>query len=392
MLTQLRTLEDLKQEFFIAIRNNSSDKVTKILPTTVINGFGYAMAKIVQKINYDCAQIESKLFPEYANSTVLDNISLRTGIPPRGGSIAASAVLLFQAAIGTIYPSGTQVITASGVTFQTVNSLTIDYNGFGFALSLATTSGASTNVDANSITTLVSTPPSGHISVTNPFMAINGADSETDNVFRNRLVGAENILSRNTESFYEALITNINPNVIRINTKKLNYIDNSFEISIVQNNLADFSSVDLLNISNSIQSYLPFADYGTTKIVVSNINWTYIDISLQIKMATGGVLSDIAKQMQINLSTYLDLTQWNFGGTVSYYDLISQCENINNVIDIVGNSFLPNNDVIVSSDSLPRIRNFILTDVLTGTTIGNALTPAFWINTNNNVYFTQILA
>ncbi len=391
MLVQLRTLESLKQEFIIAVRNNC-DNVTKVLPTSVINGIAYANAKIVQKINKDAAQVEGKLFPEYANSTVLDNIALRDGIPARGGAIASSVVLLFQASSGTVYPINTQVSSASGVIFQTTASLTIDNNAFGFISAVATTTGLSTNIDANTATIFLGTPPLGHISVTNPFMSVNGADAEDDYTFRKRLIGAENILSRNTQAFYEALITNINPNVIRINTSKLNSIDNSFEILVVQNNLADFNSTDLLAINNGIQSYLPFSDYGTTKIIVSNITWTYIDISLHIKMASGGVLATIAKQMQINLSTYLDLTQWSFGGTVSYYDLISQCENIPNVIDIVGNSFLPNADVLVSSNSLPRIRNFTITDDLTNTTVGNVLTPAFWINTNNNVYFTQILA
>lgn len=386
MIVQLKTIEELKREFLISFRNNCGDKVTKVMPNSVINGFAYGISKLVQKINRDAASIESKLFPEYANSTLLDEISQREGVPERNVASKSTALLLFIADENTVYSLGTQVKSANGVTFTTLSELTIDANGFGFVFAESSLAGINQNVEANSINIMVSLPPIGHESVTNPVRTIGGADIESDFNYKYRILNAQNIFSKNTNAFYEALVRNFDSNVLRVISRNVNRIDNRFEMILVKNSGADFNSNELNNIKTQIKDYLPYSDYGDNTIILSNVTWQYIDIYAPIKLESGYVLSDILKQMQINVVNYLDMNSWEFGKKVDWDVLLQLCYNVEGVRDIDDVSFIPNTDIIVSGFSLPRLRDFTIKDLVSNTIIGRTDTPVSWLYRKENVY------
>lgn len=392
MLVQVKTTEQLKQEFIISLRNNCGDKITKVTPLSVTNGFAFGLAKIVQKINKDSAMIEAKLFPENANSTILDSIASREGIPGRRSSSKSSVVLLFRGTSGTTYPAGLQVRSVDGVIFELKAELVLGTHRFGYMIAESTTFGISTNVSPNSITEMVATPPVGHTSVTNPYRAVGGRDVETDYDFRNRLLQAENIISRNTEAYYEALLYTANEDVLRVHSRGLKSFDDTFEIIVVKNSLADFSAGELSDMKTAILNSIPLSDYGTAKISVANISWTYVDIVVPLKLKSGYTLDEVLPEMQILVSNFVDISKWQFGEKLQWDDLLEVCKKTIGVEEVYDDLFTPNSDVLIPEHSLPRIRNFAVRDVVTNTTLGEVTTPSFW--TAGNLfrnYFVEIL-
>lgn len=392
MLVQVKTTEQLKQEFIISLRNNCGDKITKVTPLSVTNGFAFGLAKIVQKINKDSAMIEAKLFPENANSTILDSIASREGIPGRRSSSKSSVVLLFRGTSGTTYPAGLQVRSVDGVIFELKAELVLGTHRFGYMIAESTTFGISTNVSPNSITETVATPPVGHTSVTNPYRAVGGRDEETDYDFRNRLLQAENIISRNTEAYYEALLYTANEDVLRVHSRGLKSFDDTFEIIVVKNSLADFSAGELSDMKTAILNSIPLSDYGTAKISVANISWTYVDIVVPLKLKSGYTLDQVLPEMQILVSNFVDISKWQFGEKLQWDDLLEVCKKTTGVEEVYDDLFTPNSDVLIPEHSLPRIRNFAVRDVVTNTTLGEVTTPSFW--TAGNLfrnYFVEIL-
>lgn len=392
MLIKVLTIEELKRDFEIAFRNNCGDKVTKYSDLSVINGFSYAISKLVQKINKNAAQIESKLFPENANSIALDEIANREGISPRGTGTKSSTILLFKAEEGTVYPQGTMVKTASGITFQTTEELVIGSFKYGFVFSESILIGKSSNVLPNTLVIMVSEPPQGHISVTNLAMAVGGTDEESDYEFRKRIMSSEFLLSRNTESFYEALIYKINKNVLRVKTKATSSLSKSFTIILVKNSLSNFTQNELDEIKEGIQDNLPLSDRNNTKINITNINWTYIDVYVPIKKKQGFNLKDILIDMQIGCANYLDLSKWEFGQKVDWATIYEICSKVDGVDEIIDVNFLPKSDLIVSKESLPRIRMFTVYDVDNQEQEGEQVTPEYFIQNNieRDIYLSII--
>ena len=394
MLTKLYTIDELKQQFFIGMRNNCGDKITKISTLSVINGFTYAISKLVQHVIKSAAQIEAKLFPASANQIALSDIALRDGVSAQRGANGSSVVLLFIANSGVYYPAGTLINSTNGIVFVTLADLTIESNGYGYVLANSNTQGFVTNVLANSITLYSGTPPTGHISVTNPFMAIGGVDIESTYDFKNRIMNVVFLLSRNTESFYESLIVNSNSNVLRIYTKSSNSIANinTFEITLVKTDLGIFSDVDILSIQNAIFDYLPLSDRDNVKINLMNIDYTYFNIYVPIRLTSGYTLLQVATAMQDSLSSFLDLSQWQFGQQVYFDDILEICRNTDGVDAIIDTNFIPLNDIIVSANSLPRINLFTIVDVISNTIIGVPLTNPMWIrNVNSDTIFNEIV-
>lgn len=392
MLIKVKTIEELKQEFIISLRNNCGDKITKVSDLSVTNGIAYGLSKIVQKINKNAAQIESKLFPEKANSTALDDIASRQGIPSRRGASASSVVLLFKATPATVYPINTQVQTPSGIVFTTQAELVINSNGYGFVLGNSTTTGQETNVNANNITILNGTPPAGHESVTNPVKAINGRDIESDYDFRKRLINAEHILSRNTEAFYEALILNDNEEVLRVFTRGSDAVNKAFELILVRNNLGEFSAGELSDIKDGIINNLPLSDKNTTKVNVKNVEFQYIDLYVPLQLKSGYTLDEVIVNIQIEMTTFLDLRKWEFGEKVEWDDLLQICKEAEGVKTVIDKDFSPRIDIQVDSKKLPRLRAFTIKDVDTDTTVGEAFTNSFWIKDNSeNAIYSDII-
>ena len=133
--------------------------------------------------------------PDSAVGTDLDNVATLFGVPARLGALQSSTYLRVIADSGTFYDKTIVSFTNyNGIRFIPESDLTMGALGFDYLKVRSEGTGDKTNVDANSIITINSAPV-GHIAVTNEFMAVGGRDSESDEIFRQRIKKHNNIVS-----------------------------------------------------------------------------------------------------------------------------------------------------------------------------------------------------
>ena len=191
-----QNIEDLKR-VFSKIVFSRTDKITKITPGSVVNGFAFGTSKLAQKAIKDIALAQSHFYPDAAYSTHLDNIATFYGISPRFGAIGSSTYVRLTGLPGTVYNAGSIISGASGQTFVLAEAVTIGDAGYIYAIASSQNVGKATNIDSfdlNDITPI----PAGHEFVTNEFAAYGGRDIEDDDAFRERIKNAINELSRGT--------------------------------------------------------------------------------------------------------------------------------------------------------------------------------------------------
>jgi len=388
MLTKIKTIEELKTEFIIALRNNTN-LVTKFTSTSVVNAWAYANAKLAQKLNKDIAYVEARLFPEFANSSVLDDISNLNGFPARGLTTQSTVILLFRGNSGTVYNAGFQVRTSSGYIFTTNDNLILGVNGVGYVVATSVDFGEVVNVGANTITVLVSGAPTGHSSVTNLVRAKGGRDVESDFDYRRRLMGIENLLSKNTIAFYESLIQKFEPNVIRIYPVNHNPASGAFTLRILKNNAATFTSNELATLKTNIQQYVPMADSQTSKLNLDNWSFVEIDIVAVVKETGISSLQKIHEDAQINVQNYFNWSTWKNGAKVEWDDLLEIIKNTTGVEKVLDANFLPRKDIEISLGTMPRLRNLVISNVA-GSSINQVVSEPIYL-TDIDGYYAEVV-
>ncbi len=186
MITKIQTLEQLKS-LFLEILLNKTDKLSDVSDNSNINATAYGVSKVAQKAIKDIAIVESHLFPDSAYGDYLDNAAILFGVPERFEASGSSTFIRLVADEGTEYIAGTHYFSnVNGIQFELTEDVTIGELGWAYAPIRSVSTGESTNVEPNSITT-VSPVPSGHIGCSNEYQAIGGMDEESDELFRQRI-------------------------------------------------------------------------------------------------------------------------------------------------------------------------------------------------------------
>jgi uncharacterized phage protein gp47/JayE len=401
MQTKIKTIEELKQEFMISFMNNCGTKVSKVSSISVINGFAYAISKLVQKINKYAAQIEALLFPQYAVSNQLDDIALREGVSSRMTGTKSSVVITFIGNKETIYPNGTKVKNTSGLEYVTTKEIKIGYDddgnstgkNYSFVIAECFESGTKGNTDGYSITQLVDTPPTGHSSLYNSFAAINGTDSEDDFNFRRRIINSEDILSKNTQAYYEALVQKFQPDALKIFSQGLGTIDDKFEIAITKNNLGNYTNQEINNIWEAIIPYVPLSEYSNLKLTIRNILYVPVNIRVPVFLKKDYTIDEVYKNIELKLIEFFDYTTLDLGKKINYEEILNLCRNVDGVEDIDDNNFFPLQDIYVPEDKLARIYQVEVYDVKTGKTpiIQTDLLNSLFVVPEENIYFKKMM-
>lgn len=376
MIIKVKSIEELKNEFLLAI-TNTTNKVTKILPTSVLNGIAYGFAKLTQKINKEAALIESKLFPEYAIGTDLDDIALREGIPARLTATKSTVVLVFTVDISSgdvIIKAGSVVSGYNNINFETDTDLIItqaEGSGIGYVFASSQQTGKNNNVGAYSINRVVSLAfGSSNINkiqaVTNPSSAINGFDNESDYDFRKRILTMSGIIGTNTYENYLYYIQYFQPEVLRIKTTAISLSKGTFEIFVVKRNAGYFNNSELNDLKNNIISYLPLRDANIFTFNISNVLYKEFDVYAKVYIDGSRTLLQIAQDWSIAINNYINHKEWPFGKKVDHEMLMSMLQDVQSVLDIDDDSFEPRRDVFVKANSLPKLRSIVLYNAETG--------------------------
>lgn len=185
-----------------------------------------ALGKYIRLNVYDYAKVYELAeliyyarFPNYATGQSLDRLCPFASIT-RNPATAARHVVEFYGTESKIIEVGTLVSTEDGITFYTIEEVTLDSDGFGFGTARAVveceTLGTVGNVPVGAINRLVN--PNGYVqSVTHIATDILAKDTETDKALRERFQQTVKGAGAGTyEALYGALarITNVDGVVI----------------------------------------------------------------------------------------------------------------------------------------------------------------------------------
>lgn len=386
MITQLTTIEELK-EMFVEALINQTNAVTKVSDMSGLNGIAFGNAKLAQKAIKDVAILEGHLFPDVAYGVYLDNYARLNGVGQRFGARQSSTYVRVVGDPGTSYIPGTNAFTSStGVLFDLEKPFVIGSFGYGYVKVRSQTTGISTNVDALTISS-VTNPPPGHQYCVNEYQANFGLDVESDDTFRKRIKEGPDILSRGTLSNLEQIFMKINENVLKVFYTGRD-ATGKIIISILTVNGIDLNTSELNDILIRAEKFLSISEMrsvdgsGTINMILQNVLWFPIDISFRVTLDPSFNPDDIRKDIQVRISKYLDYRYWQQGQSVYWSDLLNIVKFTDGVRFVNDNLFYPSVDVIINSTMLPRLRGFLMLD-MSGNIIQdfqNNLNPIYYPN------------
>lgn len=375
---------------------NTTDKLSKVSPHSVTDGFAEGIAKIAGKAEKDIILSISQLFPDNASGTQLDQVAINFGIAGRFGALGSSTYVRLVGVTGTEYLKSTHLFTAvNGARFELATNVTIGIYGFIYAKVQSLDAGATTLVGPLTINK-VTPAPVGHQYVINEYMTIGGRDIESDQTFRIRIKDSLNLLARSTMSMLEQLFISINPNVLRLVHMGHSSVG-KIRIGIYTQNGATLSDSDLgqlLLISRNYFALTEYRPYGSNFYGVELVNaeYEYIDVSFRCQIDPS-ISPDVVRQrIQIGMSKYLDHRYFNPADSKVEWDNLLQIVK-NEVLYVPDQLFYPRSDVFVNTYKLPRLRGFLMLD-MEGNVISNTintLTPIYYPNNPDFSYQASIL-
>lgn len=396
MITRLTTVSELKQIFAETLLNNTS-KVNKVSDNSVVNGVAFGVAKIAQKAIKDIALVESHTLVDSAYGNQLDDIALSRGIAARFGSSQSTTYVRVVGAVGTVYTAGAQTFSGrSGITFDVQKTITIGPNGFAYVPVRSQAAGDVANVDPLDLDTVDPVPP-GHSYCVNEYAAFGGRDTEQDDVFKKRIKEGVNLAATSTISKLIQVFMKINTNVLRVFYQGTNS-RGQVVLAIATQNGIDLTAPELNNIEVRASEYLAISDlrpFGTTSslIELKNIEYQPVDITFRVELQPSFSADDVRREVQVRFSKYLDFRFWTPDQKVEWDELLSIVKNTPGVKSVPDTKFIPNSDVTIDKNKLPRIRSFMMLD-LSGNIISNVsgtLDPVFYPNNPDSSFQQTIL-
>jgi hypothetical protein len=386
MKTTVLTNNELKQ-IITEIFFNKQTKATKITDESVNNAIFFASGRVGQKAMKDIAVIESMIFPVSAQGSYLDQSAALFGGIERYGASGSSTYILVIADNGTLYPqASTQFKATNGQTFELVEDLIVEENGFAYGKIRSTGIGKLTNSEANTITK-VDPAPAGHIALTNEFTATGGRDIETDEDLRNRIFSHNNKISQKTLQYLSEIFRQTNEDVLFI--QNLGFDEQGLlNISVVLQNGADLTENERNSLLDASQGYFALTDINVfgddLGIKLVNPTWYEVGgntgIDFRVEIYSNFDIDQVRKNIQIAMSRYFDIRYWTEDRKVEWDDLLQIVKQTEGVKYVPDDFFKPSVDEIVPLNELPRIKKFVMRDI-DGNLISDnqgVLTPIFY--------------
>ena len=380
------TTSEERKQLYIEALLNKTDKVTKVSPNSVLNGHAYGVAVVSGKAEKDIFLAVSQLFPDHAYGSQLDQVAENFGIAPRFTESGSSTFVRIVASVGTQYFVNTHTFTGNnGIQFQLEENITIGTFGFTYAKVRSIDVGIKSNVNTGDISRV--TPiPTGHNYVINEYMSTGGRENESDADFRKRIKEGANILAHSTLSAVEQSYMKINSNVLKVVYHGCDS-NGKIVLAVQSQNGIDFNSVELgemLEKSDKVFAFTDLRPYGTQSygVLLENVDYEPIDISFRCELFPSFNPDDIRKEIQVNVSKYLDYRTFVQGSVLQWDDLLEIVKRTKGVKYVPDQYFYPNNDVLTNKYKVQRLRGFLMLD-LQGVVISNlsgTLVPTYYPN------------
>jgi hypothetical protein len=366
---------------------NSTNKVTKVTDHSVVRGLIRGNVRTGKKALKDIALAVSRLFPDLAHGSTLDEVADDHGTADRFAASQSSTYVRLIGDNGTVYQQGVHVVSDNkGNVFDLEEDVTLGVKGYAYVKVRSQQSGSGANVDPFTIVNI--TPvPAGHIGLINEYGTDTGRDVETDDIFRQRIKGGPNILARKTLAYLTQAFMKINPNVLRVIYEGVN-TQGKVVISILTVNGVNLTQDELDTILIQGGSYFALTELnpiGTTSYGVSLKNAEYypIDVTLRMELFVGASFASVVKEIQQKFAKYADFRFWDSSSMKVEWDtLLNIVKNTEGVKYVPDAYFTPNVDIRIPPYKFPRFRGFIASD-LTGSVIINqtgTIDPIFYPN------------
>lgn len=370
MITKVNNTISFLKNLWIEVFLNKTDKVSDITDNSVLNAVAYASAKVAQKAIKDVAIVEAQIFPETAAGEYLDRAAALFGVTARYGALGSSTYIRVYAEPGTQYIAGENYfVSTDGVRFAIENSVTIGESGYGYVKVRSESLGAFTNVDANSIVN-VNPIPQGHYECTNEYYAIGGRDSESDEMFRRRILNHQNVYASSTIEKLTQIFQNFDNRILKV--MYIGIMEDSFiHIQLATQNGQELTFSELRTLLEKSAPYFGIGDMTVSgKLVgikLENASWYEVGgesgIDFRCEIEAGYDISTVRKNIQIGLTKYFDFRFWEPGQKIEWDDLLEIVKNTEGVRYVASEWFKPNLDELVPDFMLPRIKKFIMRDL-----------------------------
>lgn len=370
MITKVNNTISFLKNLWIEVFLNKTDKVSDITDNSVLNAVAYASAKVAQKAIKDVAIVEAQIFPETAAGEYLDRAAALFGVTARYGALGSSTYIRVYAEPGTQYIAGENYfVSTDGVRFAIENSVTIGESGYGYVKVRSESLGAFTNVDANSIVN-VNPIPQGHYECTNEYYAIGGRDSESDEMFRRRILNHQNVYASSTIEKLTQIFQNFDNRILKV--MYIGIMEDSFiHIQLATQNGQELTFSELRTLLEKSAPYFGIGDMTVSgKLVgikLENASWYEVGgesgIDFRCEIESGYDISTVRKNIQIGLTKYFDFRFWEPGQKIEWDDLLEIVKNTEGVRYVASEWFKPNLDELVPDFMLPRIKKFIMRDL-----------------------------
>lgn len=399
MITKVNNTISFLKNLWIETFMNKTDKVTDITDNSVLNATAYATAKVAQKTLKDISIVEAQIFPEAASGDYLDRAAALFGVTPRKGALGSSTYIrvygrpTIKDAAGNITQQGTtyeagvnSFVSRDGVRFTIEETTTIGESGYAYVKVRSESIGEFTNVDANSIVTVVPVPD-GHIECTNEYYAVGGRDVEDDEMFRRRILNHQNVYAEGTLEKLTQIFQNIDDRVLRI--MFVGIMEDSFiHIQIATQNGQSFTPNELRVLLEQATPYFGIGDMIVSGklmgIKLENATWYEVGgedgVDFRCELENEDNVETVRKNIQVAMTKYLDFRYWDSTKKVEWDDLLDIVKNTEGVKYVASEYFKPNIDGVVPEYMLPRIKKFVMRD-LDGGVIFDAsqeLSPVFY--------------
>lgn len=398
MITEIATIEELKQEFLQILLNHTT-KVTKVSEIGVLNAVSFGIAKQAQKIIKDIAIIESHLFPDTAFDEYLDKVGTYYGVGERFTNLESSGYVRLVGDVGTVYTKITHTFrNKNGVEFKLENDTeTIGEFGYIYAKLKSVQKGSFTNIEPYTINS-VNPVPSGHKYISNEYYFTGGRDLEDDDDFRNRMLNRINLLSRGTLPYLLQVFLKFNSNILRIFYLGRNS-NGRLKIGVITQNGADLTNAEISNLKTQVTPYLNLGElipedientYDVLDIV--NIEYQAVDVSIRCEIKEGYNVEDVRKELQLEMQKVFDYRFLTLNSVVEWDDLFVIAKQNAGIKYIYDNYFLPRVDFKITKGKLPRLRGFLLLDAegnIISQSTGNLL-PTYYPN-EPDLFFSTIM-
>lgn len=324
-----------------------TDNITYFGKDGVVRSILNATANTIVEMWNDIYQTKRGLHATTAAGADLVLLGSRWGLTRLTAS-KSSVILLFNGTASTIIPAATVIKSSINPTvqFATQNQIVLGAANPGIVrpigaasigdivIAESTITGSSTKVSAKELTELL-VPITG-VTVTNLAPSLGGADAESDEELRTRILSQIDLFAQGTQAFYEACARAANETVLL--AKPLALSNNSIIVSLVKNNLSNYTAAELTTISD----YIYANQRALQNITAINASRRSIEISGAIYLQPNYSPTTAFSNIAAKIADYVT-SKFGFAAEINYNDVITEIMKAEGVIGIDLSRFFINN-------------------------------------------------